>query len=133
MDFDKISLTSEERQLLRKSEYDPVPLEKCGRLLRFGLAEEEIEHIPGYRGKRLGTCRITEKGKDYLIWLDNEFEKLNENRAKDAAKETRDHIFELKKTVFMVLLSSAVTLLIEHWSEIFNVLRQYIQQILSLR
>lgn len=77
---EQIHLSRKERSVLKKSIYGLVPLEHCDTLIRFGLVEQDIEHIPGYRGKPLDTCHITDRGRDFLayyrdmrrdIWLKN--------------------------------------------------------------
>ena len=68
MDFDRIVLGHTELSTLRKSSKRSVSINKCEQLLRFQLVNEEIEHIPGYQGNRLGTCRINDKGRDYLVY-----------------------------------------------------------------
>lgn len=70
-DFDKIVLKHAELSTLRKSNRKSVSIKKCERLLRFRFVEEEIEHVPGYQGKPLGTCRINNSGKDYLVYWEN--------------------------------------------------------------
>lgn len=67
MDFDQIALTRAELAALKKSSKGAAPVSQCERLLRFKLVEEEYKHVPGYQGKPLGVCRITDKGRDYLI------------------------------------------------------------------
>ena len=68
MDFDQIALTRSERAALKRSAKKTIPITCCARLLRFHLVEEEYEHKPGYQGKPLGICRITDKGRDYLLY-----------------------------------------------------------------
>lgn len=67
MDFDQIVLTWTERATLKESAKKVVPIGRCERLLRLKLVEQESKHVPGYQGKPLGVCRITDEGRDYLI------------------------------------------------------------------
>jgi len=80
VDNEQIHLSRKERTVLKKSVHGLAPVEHCDTLIRFGLVKQDVEYIPGYRGKLLNTCHITDKGRDFLakyrdmrrdFWLKN--------------------------------------------------------------
>lgn len=77
MDFDQIVLTDFEMSVLKDSKTKSVPIAQCERLLRNKFVEEERKHIPGLMPLRLKTCRITQRGMDYLLWSEQKLEKLS--------------------------------------------------------
>lgn len=71
LNFSQIELTGKECAALEASVKGSTPIEECRRLLRLGLVVEERRPVPGYAGEPLGTCRATNFGRDYLVWLKN--------------------------------------------------------------
>lgn len=69
MDFDKIVLTFKERRILRQSQKQDIPVDKCKRLLRLRLVHESRKQSSPY-GMPVGTglCRISNMGRDYILY-----------------------------------------------------------------
>lgn len=68
MDFDKIVLTFSELMFLRKSRKKQIQISKCKRLLRLRLVYELKSCVPGNMPVGTGYCKITNFGKDYLLY-----------------------------------------------------------------
>lgn len=73
LDFSFLTLTKEDKKTLKKSEHDHVPYRLCHRLLRYQLVQKEVFiSFVEAEGEFRGYCSITDLGKDYLLWLNQQ-------------------------------------------------------------
>lgn len=71
MDFEQIYLTDAELAALRQSIHNEIPLTGNERLRTFKLVDELYSHVPGRMPVRKGRCIISDRGCDYLIFLEH--------------------------------------------------------------
>lgn len=110
MDFTQIVLTRSELKALRKCRTKKIPLSGNERLVRLRLAEEIIDPVPGLFGSRTGEIRITDPGRDFLLYIDGK-------QADERADRRHDWLIALLSTFGGALLSQPL------WDLITFVLR----------
>ena len=68
MDCKSFHLTRKEARVLKKSLSAPVSESLAPRLIRLGLAQRQLEHNPGNMPAPTGKMVISDAGKDYLVY-----------------------------------------------------------------
>ncbi|MBP3304909.1 MAG: hypothetical protein J6L24_02965 [Oscillospiraceae bacterium] len=72
MNFEQIYLTDAELAALRRSIHNEIPLEGNERLRTYKLVDELYSYVPGRMPVRKDRCIISDRGWDYLIFLEHQ-------------------------------------------------------------